>query len=275
MKKLLIITILFLFSCNQNLKHQKVYYSDGSIEASFYVDKNGKMQGDAITFYKNGKISSSNFFINGKGNGIYKMFYPNGKIKSLMHLKNDLFDGLAYYFDSLGNIESEILYKNEKKLKGKYFYKNGTIEHIQSLVYFKNKNELPNCEVFFNHKGKILFDTKNNKNSRFVKIDFVNNNILKVKLFGLFNDSIVVKYKQNFNDENNIIRTILTNNQKLNEIILDIKPTDYYNGSLNILIETYQFRSLPNIKLEPGFSEMYIQLDKGEKPAKFNIDPIL
>ena len=268
--------LLALLTNCSNTQISETYYKNGQLKSKVNVDEFGNFQGQYIAYFENGKISMITNYKNNMMNGKSFYFYESGEKKSIMSVINNKLNGKSIQFYKSGKIEAKVLFKDNLPLSSTFFYPNGKIEKQISGRLYREENDRANCQVYFNNKGKIINDPVNFKPSYYAIVNYCDNyKALKIKLFGLYNDSIIIKYKKNFQNEDNVIRTIYNNKHKSNEIILDIKSTDYYNGKLNILIETFQFRSLPNIKLEPGFSEMYIQLDKGEKPAKFNIDPIL
>ncbi len=270
--------ILFLISCsnNDNLKPFKKYYKNRQIKTSGFEDEKGRLQGEFISFYQNGEIASIINFIDGVGTGQVIFFYENGIIKRKGTLLNDKLEGISIEYDSLGIKKYESLFSKSRALTNTQFYPNGKIKSKWSFKVFEAKPGIQNSIVYFDKKGNIkLINNDYTEISEYAIIKYgVKKKSLKVKFIGdVYNDSIVIKYKRNFKNKSSI-REIIIENPKVKELIFDIRPEDYFNGRINILIETYLKNRHFAISKEFLCKEKYIQLDKDEIPAKYNIEPI-
>lgn len=255
----------------------KTYYSNGKIKTLSYSDTKGNLQVEFIQYFESGQVSTLTNFEDNVMTGELKSYYENGKLESIAQTSNNLLNGSYVKYDEVGNISEKILFKNSKPILRTLFYSNGKTK--MSASYGGNNLKKYNSVVFFDKRGKIILSNSDgSEKSEFVSVKYSKNNLfLKVKVVGSkCNDSIVVKYKKRFIDEA-FLRKIVVNNPKAMNFEVSIKPSDYYKGRLNILIETYSFDISPNegLRLEPIRKNIFVQLDKGEKPAKYNIDPIL
>lgn len=115
------------------------YPSDGLNERIIrcvYYNKNDKVNGEAVCYYKNGQKQLEFTFVNGLLNGKFADWYENGQKKSEGFYKDNKLEGETIFYHENG----------QKKLKA--FYKNGKKEG-EAITYYEN--------------GKIL-STSSNKN---------------------------------------------------------------------------------------------------------------
>jgi hypothetical protein len=273
-KWLILVNILFCFACSSDLKSEQTFYKNGQVKTSGYSDKKGNLQGEFTTYYENGKISSIAVMVDNKLDGIFKQFYENGKILSITSLSNNIPDGISKCFYKSGKLELESVFRKGVLILRTLYYPSGKVKgQICGKIHGINGDY--NSIVFFDENGRVKKED-NGRKSRFANINYINDGkSLNIKLIGNNDcDSIIVKFKRKFGDNYSIRKMTKS---KIQEFIIDINYTDYYKGKLNILIESYysiKSFSLPNVKIEPFIQETCIQLDKGEKPAKYNIDPI-
>ena len=90
------------------------YYISGEIQFKGYlkdVEPNA-VHDDGLSkwFYKNGKISSSEIYLNGKKNGEIKSYYKNGLLQELSLYKDDKLNGLSKQYYETGKIKTTINY---------------------------------------------------------------------------------------------------------------------------------------------------------------------
>lgn len=126
---------LLLGSCNSsndkpredpNIK--KTYREDGSLLAC-YTMKNGKYDGKAYNYYKNGKVNFEFNYVNGLKEGIVKRFYEDGKLYSQTPYVHDTIDGIRKLYYKNGIVSSEIPYKKGNPEPGlKEYYDNGKLK---------------------------------------------------------------------------------------------------------------------------------------------------
>lgn len=87
----------------------KTYRADGSLLASYSL-KNGKKEGKAYNYYKNGKVDFEFFYVNGLKEGIVKRYYMNGKLYSETPYTHDTIDGIRKIYYENGIVSSETPY---------------------------------------------------------------------------------------------------------------------------------------------------------------------
>ncbi|OUS02065.1 preprotein translocase YidC [Flavobacteriales bacterium 33_180_T64] len=94
-----------------------VYYhnkSNAVMSTEYYNDK-GKLDGEKLVFYPNGKAAEKANYINGKLEGASIWYTENGKILKVFQYKNDELNGLSKYYDANGNIKAEGVYRSGLK----------------------------------------------------------------------------------------------------------------------------------------------------------------
>jgi len=121
-------TITYLKKENNKLIKVKIedYFINGQLESSVQFKSNQK-NGEYISYWENGKISSSGYFSNGKMNGLWNFWDSNGDIEGISGWKNDLKHGRWTAFYNSGQIKQESSFY-EGKLDGIQFeyHKNGS-----------------------------------------------------------------------------------------------------------------------------------------------------
>ena len=267
-----IIQLLFLFivliSCNK-LTEKTTFYKNGKIKERYFVDANGKKQGVYRSFHKNGKLDVYVEYENDKGNGIYKAFYESGILELSMHAKNDKLDGEVKLFSEKGDLEMYQLFYDDSLGIEKKYYHNNILKSVESFI---GLNGTSNTFVQFN---EMAIATGGHKYGQWKEID---KRILELELFSshFSGDSTLIQFKKKFTDTNSIREVWVKN---LNKFVLEIKEQDYYNNRLNIVVGNYTaeyttYSEGYKIRHTPSFSNYYFQIDKGEKPKKFNLDYI-
>lgn len=105
-----------------------VYYHEKSnniMTREHYVD--GKLNGNVITYYPNGKITQETSYVNGIKQGEDNYYSPDGvQLKKLRYAADQL-QGPALYYDAYGNVVIEGFYKNNKKHGLWKYYKDGKV----------------------------------------------------------------------------------------------------------------------------------------------------
>jgi antitoxin component YwqK of YwqJK toxin-antitoxin module len=110
-----------LFSCNTAEKKESktaskteyVYNAEGILKSKIII-KDGKVHGEAITYYPSGQISTLVNYINNKKEGIEKKYYKSGQIYRLRPFKNGSLNGteIRYYKDGGKKTEQEFKHNN-------------------------------------------------------------------------------------------------------------------------------------------------------------------
>jgi antitoxin component YwqK of YwqJK toxin-antitoxin module len=110
-----------LFSCgNTPEKEPKtasrteyVYNAEGILKSKIII-KDGKVHGEAVTYYPSGQISTLVNYINNKKEGIEKKYYKSGQIYRIRPFKNGSLNGteIRYYKDGGKKTEQEFKHNN-------------------------------------------------------------------------------------------------------------------------------------------------------------------
>lgn len=203
LKYLLILIIIFLFSCiNENIKEE--FYPNGGLKLRAEVNERDILNGLYEEYYDTGEIKVKLTYKNGKITDTVLTFHKNGKIESKGIHRNNLPIGWWNYYDSDGklNEQKEILIIDEKPFlnqiirydsKDEIDYKNSSFFKLRlkdTLVLGGNKGE-----VFYYHDTlgyqkryiRIIIDNQYSENN--VKKDtFVGEE--SENWFGIYNHKI-------------------------------------------------------------------------------------
>lgn len=90
--------------------------------------KNNLPNGNISNYYSNGVLKSSGNYVDGKSNGLYTEYFPTGEISSQANFIDDKIDGLA------------VSYKSPNKLNFKMNYKMGVVDG--SYEFYNSNNTL-------------------------------------------------------------------------------------------------------------------------------------
>ncbi|HET9055961.1 MAG TPA: tetratricopeptide repeat protein [Chitinophagaceae bacterium] len=103
------------------------YFKNGNTSSSG-IYKSGKETGKHTLFYYAGGLKAEEFFKEGKLNGVRKLYFPSGNIQTIENYKEDSLDGKYENFFKNGQLESELTYINGKaEGKTKGYHENGTL----------------------------------------------------------------------------------------------------------------------------------------------------
>lgn len=103
------------------------------------INENGEVDGESITYYKDGKLESKGNYLNGERNGYWELYWYTGQLKMKGNYKNGKFDGewreyiegnlhlVNTYCDGVLDGESESHYSNGQ-INWKGQYKNDKLE---------------------------------------------------------------------------------------------------------------------------------------------------
>ncbi|PWT70734.1 MAG: hypothetical protein C5B59_20235 [Bacteroidetes bacterium] len=127
------------------------YYHDGALKASENY-KNGKLDGEAIKYYKNGLQSSHQFFVQDQNEGNYTSYYQNGAPYMSVNYKNGKAEGEKKEFYNNGSI-SRISHFAGSRLEGPsiLYYKNGSIKEKSNY----QKDALEGSYQSLNENGTV------------------------------------------------------------------------------------------------------------------------
>lgn len=118
-----------------------VYYhnkTDAIMTVEYYNDQ-GKLEGEKLVYYPNGKMAEQAHYVNGKIEGVSKVFSEKGVLIKEFTYRNDTLHGMSKYYDADGKMLAEGVYRNDKKHGVWKFYENGVLtEEKDFTVYSKN-----------------------------------------------------------------------------------------------------------------------------------------
>ncbi|WP_159022973.1 toxin-antitoxin system YwqK family antitoxin [Formosa sp. L2A11] len=99
-------------------------------------DTNGKLQGERLVFYKNGKIAERAFYKDGLLEG-KSTWYSEKEIplKEFSYV-NDKLQGMSKYYDLDGNLVAEGAFKKDKKDGIWNFYKDGKLDNTKDFTHY-------------------------------------------------------------------------------------------------------------------------------------------
>lgn len=151
---ILIFWTIFLSCCKKELTRYS-YYDTGEIKEIFYhPDKNKMDEFEASLFDTSGVLLASVNYDNGKKNGIAKEYFRDGIVKSQRNFCNDKLHGLLQNFNSKGEILSEFLYLFDKKVAQRQYYISPDSVY-EKFVSYQIKND-----TNFYEEGQLVFNLK-------------------------------------------------------------------------------------------------------------------
>lgn len=115
-----------------------IYYHQNSkkiMMEEFYTD--GKLNGDQLTYFDNGKLTEKTTFVNGKREGHRFVYSEEGIVFKKFTYENDQLHGLTQYYDTKGNLIIEGNYKRDRKNGIWKYYKDGKLDE---QVLFPKQN---------------------------------------------------------------------------------------------------------------------------------------
>lgn len=112
---------------NRNRVGKWLYFFPDGVVLSEENYKDGKLEGESITYYHSKKIAESTFFKNGLKSGVNKKFSDDGTLIEEVNFKNGKENGLAKNFDLKGDLLEKGTYKDGKRVGNWEFYINGEI----------------------------------------------------------------------------------------------------------------------------------------------------
>ena len=124
MRYLLIISILFFFSCGENLIQEvRERYDNGKLKLVYHYKKvdDSQILKRIINYHENGEIKDDENYKDGKLNGEQISYYSNGMIYSIKNYRNGIKDGKWSYYNKNGIIKKDNTYTDgelsEEKIK--------------------------------------------------------------------------------------------------------------------------------------------------------------
>jgi len=138
------------------------YFPDKNIKEIKNFNTNGKIDGEHISYFKNGHIKSKRNYKDGKQNGRTSLYFENGQIEKDLNFKDGELDGENISYFKNGKIKSKSNFK-DGELDGKNitYFENGQIE--KDLNFKDGKFDGENILYFENGKIKEKSNFKDGK----------------------------------------------------------------------------------------------------------------
>ena len=161
----------------------EVYFKNKNKFKEMHIHK-GRIEGEAITYYKNGSLESEmtyandslngistlydkknnlvseTNFANSKEDGLCVIYYSNGEIAVKKNYKNGMLDGVLIAFDKQGIKIHEATFKNGIEIGESYFYEKGELKKSYTIDELGNYNLI----TTYSKNGDEFIETLNNKN---------------------------------------------------------------------------------------------------------------
>ena len=158
----------------QTSKTEYIYDADGNLKSKIII-KDGKVHGEAITYYPSGQISTLVNYNNNKKEGIEKKYYKSGQVYRIRPFKNGKLNGaeIRYYKD--GGKKTIQEFKHNNPSRGlKEFTPGGKLITDSPRIRFKivNNRDYPEQVLLY------FFMSDKSKN-----VDYYNGKLIANKYF--------------------------------------------------------------------------------------------
>lgn len=158
MKRIFIISVLFIFTCSYGQEITKEYYVNGNLSGEGQVI-DGSREGSWKLYYDTGEILAEVNFIEGVMNGEIVKYHKNGQIKSEGRMIYGSNEGEAVAYYENGNLYQKINFKNNK-WHGDYqfYYNNGNLMELGTFFEGKKKGIVKLYDIDGKLKSQKLYD---------------------------------------------------------------------------------------------------------------------
>jgi sugar lactone lactonase YvrE len=113
----------------------KRYYDDGTTLWTKLTYRNGKLDGPAVEFFRNGTMSAYRVYRNNRMDGICKLFYDNGALKAKIPFKDGVMHGTVQQYTPAGTLAQESQFMNGKpEGKARIYTETGAVRSQISFV---------------------------------------------------------------------------------------------------------------------------------------------
>lgn len=107
----------------------KITETSGNNIVSISEYKAGKLHGEQLTYFLNGKINEQRYYENGCKTGEHKGWWAGGELRFIYHFKNDVFDGNVKVWNEKGMLFNDFNYVNgQEDGSQKAWFANGDIQ---------------------------------------------------------------------------------------------------------------------------------------------------
>ena len=216
--------------------------------------KNGKKNGEWLSYHRNGQLFSKGNFTNGEKGGLWEFYHENGQLKAKDNFKNGKLDGESFYYWDNGQLSGKGIYKNNKGEGTWVGY------HVNGQLSFRNNynksGELDGATVMYTDNGQLMYKGtyKNGERDGYWENFWSINGQLKTR--GYYKNGKKEGYWEHFNKDG---------------IVMDYVTGTYQNGEL-IIATVNQFEVISD---GPSVSEekmvgLYITDESNKVPTKYN-----
>jgi antitoxin component YwqK of YwqJK toxin-antitoxin module len=164
MQRLLLVTVIFLFSCTDSSKHSFSEHKNDTSHTDKIAQKIFKTVDTNDTSLHRDTVKINVLNSKGQKEGLWRKYYRNGKVSEELNYKDGICQGLFRSYYPNGNIHVETIFINGKNDKYyKNFYPDGKLEGlatfkdcvIQRFERYDKKGKVIHYEVYENGKEII------------------------------------------------------------------------------------------------------------------------
>lgn len=95
----------------------KIYYSDGNVKMEVQ-SKDGKPEGNAKFYDKDGSLYAQGNFSEGKPEGVFYYYYSNGEVHNELNYVKGIKDGKQKLYDENGILSAVVVFSNGEPVSG-------------------------------------------------------------------------------------------------------------------------------------------------------------
>jgi antitoxin component YwqK of YwqJK toxin-antitoxin module len=109
-------------------------FDNGKVKEKYFVNVNGKKDGEYIEYHENGNVHIKCNYHNGKLEGEYILYYENGNVSVKCNLHDGYCEGEYICYYGNGNVKVKCNYHYNKE-EGEYFEYNVSNQLIKHRIY--------------------------------------------------------------------------------------------------------------------------------------------
>lgn len=266
-----ILLLFLLIGCKggkNGLEHIENTYNDGSIQESYYVDDNGKLQGEYLAFYEDGTPYRKENYKDSLKDGYSLLYYQDGTVKSNLKYDKGVLIDTARMYNNYGKV-TEIEVRNKKgKLmsRTKYDLKNlgGT-----ATVYHTPSEKIIAWQTF--NVYNIALDSVSN----YLQVKYKDWTIAQLVPHAPNMDKVDSAYvhvieSMDFISGEPIKATRSVKYRNVKKMIFEVLDEDYVDGyHVNLVVVTYA-----KVNGELVVNEFPVQGNKSRRLPKTNMYPL-
>lgn len=102
--------LFIIYSCQKN---EKAFYPDGTPKYTISKNAKGKMEGESVWYYPDGKIQLKANYLDGVIHGKLIRYFENGAVHTEDEYENGRLNGLSKEWRNNGKIYVEMTYRND------------------------------------------------------------------------------------------------------------------------------------------------------------------